>query len=212
AHGKLLAFALYNLCKYPEYLEPLVDEIKTMQQRHPEGTRQYDELHLMDGFLKETARLNPTVVFLYPFRFSDGRVVPKDNWLVMSSHAIMQHQDYYDNPSDFEGFRFAQKAKAPRGEGDTEGGSKSLFSSPSFDFPFWGSVKRPCPRRFYVSIVAKMVLSHFIMNYDFELANPNGPQSLAWSFALMPHPMMKLLIRKKTHPLTTEKGQQNEPS
>lgn len=79
---------------------------------------------------------------LYPFRFSDGGVVPKDNWLVMPSHAIMQNQDYYDNPSDFEGFRFAQKAKALRGEGDTEGG-KSLFSSPSFDFPFWGNVKRP---------------------------------------------------------------------
>ncbi|KAL8660130.1 MAG: hypothetical protein Q9202_006786 [Teloschistes flavicans] len=58
----LLAFALYNLCKYPEYLEPLVEEIQTMQQRYPEGTRQYDELHLMDSFLKETARLNPTTV------------------------------------------------------------------------------------------------------------------------------------------------------
>ncbi|KAI4245507.1 MAG: hypothetical protein LQ352_006558 [Teloschistes flavicans] len=52
----------HQMPMYPEYLEPLVEEIKTTQQRHPEGTRQYDELHLMDSFLKETARLNPTVV------------------------------------------------------------------------------------------------------------------------------------------------------
>lgn len=80
---------------------------------------------------------------LYPFKFSDGRVVPKDNWLVMPSHAIMQNQDYYDDPSNFNGFRFAPKAKALKGECDTEGGGKSLFSSSSFDFPFWGNVKRP---------------------------------------------------------------------
>ena len=54
------------------------------------------------------------------------------------------------------------------------------------------------PGRFYVSIVAKMILSHFVMNYDFKLANPGAPQSLAWSFACVPHPMTKLLIRKKS--------------
>lgn len=41
------------------------------------------------------------------------------------------------------------------------------------------------PGRFYVSIVAKMVLSHFIMNYDIKLANPEAPPSLAWSFAIV---------------------------
>ena len=53
------------------------------------------------------------------------------------------------------------------------------------------------PGRFYVSIVAKMVLSHLIMNYDIKLANPDASQSLAWSYALIPHPMTRLLIRAK---------------
>ena len=53
------------------------------------------------------------------------------------------------------------------------------------------------PGRFYVSIVAKMVLSHFIMNYDVVLAKPDAPQSFAWSYALVPHPLTKMLIREK---------------
>ena len=54
------------------------------------------------------------------------------------------------------------------------------------------------PGRFYVSIVAKMVLSHIIMNYDIKLADPEAPPALAWSFALVPHPMTKLLIRERS--------------
>ena len=57
-------------------------------------------------------------------------------------------------------------------------------------------VRTTNPSRMYVSIVAKMVLSHFIMNYDIKLVHPEASQSLAWSFALVPHPMTKLLIRE----------------
>ena len=34
------------------------------------------------------------------------------------------------------------------------------------------------------------------MDYDIELANPEAPQSLTWSFILVPHPITKLLIRE----------------
>ncbi|KAL9608747.1 MAG: hypothetical protein Q9167_006419 [Letrouitia subvulpina] len=133
---------------------------------------------------------------LYPFRFSEGSVVPADNWLVVPSHAIMQNQDFYNDPSTFDGFRFVNKEEMHNG--DTASGNSNRFSTPSFDFPFWGSVKRPCPGRFYVSMVSKMVLSHFIMDYEFKLADPDAARSLAWSFALVPHPMMKILIRRKS--------------
>lgn len=54
------------------------------------------------------------------------------------------------------------------------------------------------PGRFYVAIVAKMILSHFMRNYDFKLADPNAKVSMAWSYALVPHPLTKMLIRKKS--------------
>ncbi|KAM0803173.1 cytochrome P450, partial [Usnea florida] len=199
AQAPVISFALYNLSKYPEYKDPLIKEIMAME-KSSDDQRNYDDMPLMDSFLKETARLNPTVILtmprkvMYPFHFTDGTVVPTNNWLCIPQQAIMQDEGYYNDPSTFKGFRFVRQ------ENEIDTGAhakKSQFSTPSFDFPFWGGVMRPCPGRFYVSIVAKMVLSHLIMNYDFKLANPEASQSLAWSFALVPHPMTKLLIREK---------------
>lgn len=59
--GKLLSFALYNLCKYPEYLEPLRREIEEMANNEADKDN-YDNMPLMDSFLKETARVYPTVI------------------------------------------------------------------------------------------------------------------------------------------------------
>lgn len=187
---------------------------------------------------------------LYPFQFTDGALVPKNNWLCIPQQAIMQNQAYYDDPTKFNGFRFHRPNKNNKNNDNSDPaaatGDETRFSTPSFDFPFWGSVKRPwyvsssspvillfpfrdgvhhpsfrtpyvvpvlfrkskstcidwlteptSPGRFYVSIVAKMVLSHFIMNYDVVLAKPDAPQSFAWSYALVPHPLTKMLIREK---------------
>ena len=56
------------------------------------------------------------------------------------------------------------------------------------------------PGRFYMSVAAKMILSEFILNYDLKLENPSAPRSLAWSFAQVPHPLTKILIRKRAAP------------
>ncbi|KAL9015324.1 MAG: hypothetical protein Q9173_000052, partial [Seirophora scorigena] len=195
--GQLIAFALHHLCEHPEYLDPLSREIEAMEEQLglDGSNRDYDKMRLMDSFLKETARVNPTVVVVYPFRFSGGAVVPKDNWLVIPSHAITQNEAYYDRPCTFDGFRFAPQQEMITRDDTSKASSndpKNRFSTPSFEFPFWGGVKRPCPGRFYVALVAKMVLSHFIANYDFKLARTNTttttPRALAWSFALVPHP------------------------
>ena len=59
--SQVIAYALYNLCRYPEYIDPLRNEIMAMEYSSDEQ-RNYDDLPLMDSFLKETARLNPTVI------------------------------------------------------------------------------------------------------------------------------------------------------
>ena len=52
-----MAFVLYNLCRYPEYIQPLRDEISNLSER-PFSNQNHDMPYL-DSFLKETARLNP---------------------------------------------------------------------------------------------------------------------------------------------------------
>lgn len=53
------------------------------------------------------------------------------------------------------------------------------------------------PGRFYISVVAKMILSEFILHYDLKLESPSAPRSLAWGNAQIPHPLTRLLIRKR---------------
>ncbi|KAL8658029.1 MAG: hypothetical protein Q9226_001338 [Calogaya cf. arnoldii] len=191
----LISFALYNLCKYPEYLEPLRCEIEKTANNEDDNDN-YDNMPLMDSFLKETARVYPTVILtmprkvLWPFKFADGTVVPKDNWIVVPSQALMQDEQYYEEPERFNGFRFVGQ------DGGTA--SSSQFSTPSFEFPFWGGTKRPCPGRFYVAVAAKMILSRYIADYDIRLENPKAAASLAWSYALAPHPRTKMLLRKRS--------------
>ena len=60
-YPELVTFALYNLCKHPEYLQPLREEITAsggVQLNH-----QNNQLPLLDSSLKETARLNPVTIF-----------------------------------------------------------------------------------------------------------------------------------------------------
>jgi len=58
---QLVSFALYNLRKHPECLIPLRQEITAMEA-NTDDPDNYDNMPLMDSFLKETARLNPTVI------------------------------------------------------------------------------------------------------------------------------------------------------
>ena len=58
---QMLSFAVYYLCKHPEYLEPLKEEAAMTATKAHEET-DYDQMQLMDSFLRETARLNPTMI------------------------------------------------------------------------------------------------------------------------------------------------------
>lgn len=59
-HQQLITFAMFLLCKHPEYLEPLRAEILRLGE--VQFNHQNDELPLLDSFLKETARLDPVTI------------------------------------------------------------------------------------------------------------------------------------------------------
>lgn len=58
---KILGFALHFLAEYPEYMEPLREEA-VAAKNDKTAAIDYDQMQLMDSFLKETARLNPTLI------------------------------------------------------------------------------------------------------------------------------------------------------
>ena len=52
---------LYYLCQHPEYLQPLREEAIAVK-RNKQDVVDYDQMRLMDSFIKETSRLNPIVM------------------------------------------------------------------------------------------------------------------------------------------------------
>ncbi|KAL9041306.1 MAG: hypothetical protein Q9180_001364 [Flavoplaca navasiana] len=185
---------MYNLCKHPEYLKPLRDE--NVKSGGVLFNHQNNELPLLDSFMKETARMNPVTIFgmprkvMTPFTFSDGTHVPAKNWIVVPQQCMMKDPKHYPQPETFDGFRFVTH----RDEGAV---SESRLSHPSWRFPFWGSVKQACPARFYVTDMTKMIVSQFIMNFDFKLADENVPGSFAWGPLRVPHPYLAFLLKER---------------
>ncbi|CAD6591006.1 MAG: hypothetical protein ASARMPREDX12_004887 [Alectoria sarmentosa] len=194
----LVASSLYTLCKHPEYLHPLQEEVSRIAEDDLSRTRNQDT-PLLDSFIKETARLHPlqTVALnrkvMTPFVFSDGTHVPAGNTVCIPQQAMMLDPENYANPLEFQGFRFVTQR-------DGVVTSTSRLSHPSPLFPFWGSVGRSCfvsPARFYVSMVVKMILIHVIKHYDIKLADGDAKPHFSWGVNLITHPSLVFLIRER---------------
>lgn len=122
--SQLIGLALYHLCQHPEHLEPLIEKARTAKHDKKKAI-DYEQIHLMDSFIKETSRLIPIMIsesrfrtfglpidlplvtqLLSPFKFADGTVISVNNWLLVPSQAIMEDEAYHKDPSTFNSFRF----------------------------------------------------------------------------------------------------------
>ncbi|MCJ1352523.1 MAG: hypothetical protein MMC33_002507 [Icmadophila ericetorum] len=97
-----ISFAIHDLCLHPEYVEPIRQELESPQYTAFEQTAQ--GLPLLDSFIKESARLTP----------------------VESIRAMMQNPEYYPEPLEFNGFRFADPALL-------DNATKPTFKFPQLD-------------------------------------------------------------------------------
>ncbi|KAM0794867.1 cytochrome P450 [Usnea florida] len=192
----IVASSLYTLCKYPEYLRPLQEEISRVVEDDAISSSRNQDTPLLDSFIKETARLHPLQIVamnrkvMTPFVFSDGTHIPAGNVVCVPQQAMMQDPNNYANPLEFQGFRFVTWR-------DGIPTSTSRLSHPGPLFPFWGSVGHACPARFYVSMTVKMIMVHVIKHYDIKLANEDAKPHFSWGINLVTHPGLTLLIRRK---------------
>lgn len=52
-----LAYIIYSLCSHPEYIEAIRAEV--LEKQNPNADDPFKDMHLLDSFLLEVARLNP---------------------------------------------------------------------------------------------------------------------------------------------------------
>ena len=46
-------------------------------------------------------------------------------------------------------------------------------------------------------MMVKMILVHFLVHYDFKLADTNVPSSFSWGSIILPHPRIAILMRER---------------
>lgn len=117
----------------------------------------------------------------------DGTILPKNNAVAISCH-WMWDPERYENPHNFDGFRFYKRQR----EGDR---SASLVSTSAEHLGF-GHGHRACPGRYFADFVAKIVFSHILMSYDVKLVD-DAIQPVMYGFETNVNPKAKIHIRAR---------------
>ncbi|MCJ1325647.1 ADP-ribosylation factor protein 3 [Thelotrema lepadinum] len=129
---------LYDLCRYPEYLDALQKEALA----NPEGLQNLDlnaDMPLLDSFLRESNRVRPGEAIslrrkvLAPVALPSGNQLQEGDAVVVSQYTIMQDEKNYANAHLFQGFRFAT--------GHPEQTQTSRFADPDDSYHLWGAGK-----------------------------------------------------------------------
>ena len=187
-----LVYALNDLCLHPEFVEPLRAEIADCLQRGGN----IDQIQLLDGYLKESARLSPSDSIsmrrkvLKPFRFSDGTRLAKDDVACLPLQAILRDPSSYPTPMEFNPYRYLDSTK--------ESNIGSRLTDSNMTFPLWGLGKRTCPGRHYASVLLKLTLAHFLQNYDVQLADSGSEaRTFYWRSAIVPRDAAALSFRRR---------------
>ena len=132
---------------------------------------------------------------MVPLELSDGTIIEPGETITMAAGAMAVDKKFYDDPSKFDGFRFATrdqteaKTKTGREYTDTEPGNLS-----------WGYGRYTCPGRWYASAMIKLFVGMLLDQYDFEF--PEGqttrPANKQLDVHLMPDFSQAIFFKVRT--------------
>ncbi len=215
---------VYSLCTMPEYIPPLRLEAQTVLQSGGGvwTVENLNKLHRLDSFLKESQRMNASSfrrfleavslritdvianVVLVGFdrkvmstiKLSDGTIILPGDTIAMPSGPMAQDQIYYDNPTKFDGFRFLN---ATAKEQDAPQSMENEYTGIEPGNLTWGNGRFSCPGRWYASLMMKLLLARFILEYDLEFPESQNVQPLDFvmDVHVLPDMKQRILIKKR---------------
>jgi len=196
--SSVFTHAIYDLAAHPEYVARLRKEVEDVIAEHGWTMAAMQELHSMDSFLRESARLNPTILVALPrevladYRFTNGALVKKGSFIGASMLTAHFDPVKYPNPEVFKPWRF----HTTKG---SETAVKTRFTTPSAEFLPFGAGKHACPGRFFASYLMKVLFSIVIMNYDIKLEKEGiRPPSQPIGNSVIPNSTANILVKART--------------
>ncbi|KAF8153783.1 cytochrome P450 [Crassisporium funariophilum] len=189
--------AFYYLAAFPEYMQPLRDEVEEVIKREGWTKEGLDKMHKLDSFIKESQRLHPlgslmmTRVAQKDYTFSDGTSVPRGTTVAVSIHNAHLDPESFEDPLTFDGFRFAKMK-----ERDSE--TKVEIVSTGTDSLAFGHGRHACPGRYFAACELKLMLAHAVLTYDVKLETEGVRPLDMWVVtACVPDPKASVMFRKR---------------
>ncbi|KAJ5504731.1 hypothetical protein N7463_007605 [Penicillium fimorum] len=195
--SNLLTNVMYDLAAYPEYIQPLRDEIRAVAAE--DGTLKKTsllKLKLMDSVMKESQRTHPLSlasmnrVALEQIVLSDGTVIPKGASMFVSTKTL-EDDNVYPNAATYDGYRFYNKRQQPGNE------HKHQFVATSPEHFVFGHGIHACPGRFFAANETKILLLHLLLKYDWKLESGGRPANIENGFESITDPRVLLLFRSR---------------
>ncbi|KAF9888074.1 hypothetical protein FE257_009339 [Aspergillus nanangensis] len=196
--SNLITNVMYDLTAYPQYIQPLRDEIKAIVAEDGMLKKtSLTKMKMMDSVMKESQRVNAaSIAFMNRLAMqdiilSDGTRIPKGATLVVSAHN-MQDESLYPNATTYDGFRFYNK----RQEAGNEHRFQFVTTSP--DHLGFGHGMHACPGRFFASNEVKILLAHLLMKYDWKFAEGSArPPNFMHGTENICNPTVQLLYKAR---------------
>ncbi|GIC94709.1 cytochrome P450 [Aspergillus udagawae] len=190
--------AVYDLCVYGNYVEPLRREVLQAvaedggEYRKTTLTKMWD----LDSFIKEVQRLNPPALLSFQrivmrdLTLSDGTILPRGTHLAVPAADITKEAEY---DPEFDGYRYSRRRRAHPAEAH-----RHQFATTDQTSLHFGHGKYACPGRFFAANEIKMILAHLLVGYEFRL--PDGkcrPGNTMIDEVLLVDTQAKVLMRRR---------------
>ncbi|KAM7190989.1 Cytochrome P450 [Naviculisporaceae sp. PSN 640] len=192
--------ALYHIAGEPEkYIPALRQEFEqVLTEGSKEGSAELTKQMLgklvkMDSVLLESARLDPPQMAsvhrlaLKPFTFKEGTTIPAGTTLCLAATPIQNDPEFFTNPSEFDGFRFARQ----------EDGQRMYTVNTSLKNSTFGHGRHACPGRFFAINEIKLLMIELLSRYDVKLIPGTEPRRLFFGVTTIPETKLKLLLRTR---------------
>ncbi|KAM0281161.1 hypothetical protein ACHAO9_010849 [Fusarium lateritium] len=198
----LIVESIQNIMLHPELVEDLRKEIvQVLGAQGWKKTSLYN-LKLVDSVVKESQRLRPAGMIamqrtaIRDTKLPDGSVLPKGQRCAIDVYGPsgMADRENYENPDDFDPYRFARM----RGQPGLDAKSHLVSTGPAH--LGFGHGQHSCPGRFFSSNEIKVVLCHLLINYDWKFAPGFTPKRMENGFDLGTDPKNKVLLRRRNNP------------
>ncbi|KAI1380477.1 cytochrome P450 monooxygenase [Hypoxylon crocopeplum] len=191
---------IFDLCAMPEYIEPLRKELEAVLTADGEIDKNgFHKLTKMDSIMKESQRFNPLLLITFErvitedYPLQDGFVIPAHTTIGVPTQAISMDPDFYENPEEFDGFRFEkERAKNPDNAG------RQTYAASNHESMAFGFGRHACPGRFFASNEIKAIMGYLLLNYDMKFAEgQTRPQSHLFETQNLPDHEATVLFRKR---------------